>query len=216
LVEFVVVRGANQMMVIGLGWFVSVRDAGVLRGVTTLYGPLNVLVQTVALFGAPVLLGLAPRQRARAIVWMGTGLCFIGAAMTVILLLVPQSVGRAFLGATWSGSGPLILPLGVQAIAVGIVAATFVGIRTVSPRLTLPVQMASSAVFVFLYGLGVWRDGVAGAAWAFGVGTLVQGALGAVVYRREVKKEALRAGARFEATGLETVSKGHASWTTHE
>jgi hypothetical protein len=182
-VEFIAVRGANQLMALSLGVLVAVEAVGALRGVQTLFGPINVLVQAAGLFGAPLVIGLTARRRGRFLVLIGVALGLLAAAMTACLLVLPPSLGRVLLGETWSDTGGLLLPLGLQAVGVAVLAAAMLGVRVVEPRLSLRIQLTSTSCFLVLFGAGVWLGGVEGAAWGFGVGTLVQASLAVTAYR---------------------------------
>lgn len=183
--EFLAVRGANQLMVISTGWLLSAESAGALRGVQTLFGPVNVAVQALSLFGAPLLVGATFAHRTKVLAAMAAVLALAGVVVTGTLLLIPAAVGRQLLGETWSlASSQLILALGLQASAVGVFTAALLGLRLEAPRRTLPVQLVTTMVFVVLFCAGVAVFELNGAAWAFGVGTVAADAIAMWAYLR--------------------------------
>lgn len=183
--EFVAVRGANQLMVISTGWLLSAQSAGALRGVQTLFGPVNVAVQALSFFGAPLLVGASFAHRTKVLGAMAAALALAGVVVTGTFLLIPAAVGRQLLGETWSLAGSqLILALGLQASAVGVFAAALLGLRLEAPRRTLPLQLVTTLVFLMLFGAGVALFDLDGAAWAFGVGTVVADVIAVWAYLR--------------------------------
>ena len=175
--EFLLVRGGNQLMALSLGLFVSVQAVGAIRAVSTLYGPFNVLVQAAALFGAPLVIGLAHVRRTRLLILLGGGLALVAVGVTLVLLIIPDRVGEALLGDTWGQTQGLIVPLGLQAVGVGFLVAAMLGVRVVEPLLSLRIQVASSLCFLVFFGAGVSIAGVQGAAWGFGLGTIAQASI---------------------------------------
>lgn len=182
VLEFVAVRGVSQAMVISLGWFVSLSAAGALRGMTTLYGPIYVLVQAVTLFAAPIVRKRTIRQRTTLLIGVGLALGLVGLMCTATFLLLPDRYGHDLLGSTWIYARALIVPLGLQASCVGAFGAELVGIRLTHPRATLWLQLSSSLWFVVLFLVGVSLFGVRGAAWSIGIGTATQAIAGAAIY----------------------------------
>lgn len=81
VVEFAVGNASSQLAVLGLGLFAAPLAVGALRGATTLFGPLNVLFNSVNAFGPPLFNRLGGRRATtRAAALLGVVLSAVGLA----------------------------------------------------------------------------------------------------------------------------------------
>lgn len=165
LVEFLAMRGTSQSLGLALGGLSGVASAGAYRGASTLSGPLAVLLGTVASFGAPMLRDVESSKRTFWLARLALLLAGLAGGWTLVLALIPESIGRLVLGETWFGARSLLIPLALQTVALGISIPFFMGLRVHWPRVTLWVQLTGSVltVVLFFFGLATW--GVVGAAW---------------------------------------------------
>ncbi|MFF2650219.1 hypothetical protein [Streptomyces sp. NPDC058045] len=175
LVEFAVGNASSQLAVLGLGLFANPLTVGALRGATTLFGPLNVLFNSVNAFAPPVLSRLGGRRRTvRAAAALGLALAATALAWAAVLYALPDRAGRGLLGATWNAAAALLPASGTQYAVMGLGTCALVTLRVLSPRATLSVQVVFSLLSVVLmlggYGLG----GAAGAAWGLAVGSALK------------------------------------------
>ncbi|OIJ66057.1 hypothetical protein [Streptomyces mangrovisoli] len=173
VVEFAVGNASSQIAVLGLGLFAAPLAVGALRGATTLFGPLNVLFNSVNAFGPPLLGGLGGRRATtRAAAGLGLVLCAVGLAWGLVLYGLPDAVGHQLLGATWESASSLLPASGAQYAVMGLGTCALVTLRVLSPRATLSVQVLFSLLSVVLMLAGYLLTASAlGAAWGLAVGS---------------------------------------------
>ncbi|MCX3060958.1 MATE family efflux transporter [Streptomyces beihaiensis] len=178
VVEFAVGNAASQLAVLGLGLFAAPLAVGALRGATTLFGPLNVLFNSVNAFGPPVLSRLGTRRRtARAAAVTGLALLATGLGWGAVLHALPDHVGHQVLGATWGAASGLLPASGAQYAVMGLGTCGLVTLRVLSPRATLPLQVVFSLLSVALMLGGYAFTGSAlGAAWGLAAGSALKAA----------------------------------------
>ncbi len=175
VVEFAVGNASSQLAVLGLGLFADPLAVGALRGATTLFGPLNVLFNSVNAFGPPVLGRLGGRRATiRAAGGLGAVLGVVGLGWAAALYALPGPVGQHLLGATWPPAVALLPATGSQYAVMGLGTCALVTLRVFSPRATLSVQVVFSLLAVVLMLGGYQLDGVLGAAWGLAAGSALK------------------------------------------
>ncbi|MCX4860836.1 hypothetical protein OG426_16715 [Streptomyces canus] len=176
VVEFAVGNASSQLAVLGLGLFAAPLAVGALRGATTLFGPLNVLFNSVNAFGPPLLGRLEGRRATvRAAAVLGLVLCAVGLAWGLVLYALPDGAGRQLLGATWQSASALLPASGAQYAVMGLGTCALVTLRVLSPRATLSVQVVFSLLSVVLMLGGYLLSGSAlGAAWGLAAGSALK------------------------------------------
>ncbi|HEY5835881.1 hypothetical protein [Streptomyces sp.] len=175
VVEFGVANAAGQLAVIGLGLFAAPLAVGALRGATTLFGPMNVLFNSATAFGPPLLgrvRGTDDKVRATAV--LGIALAWTAVAWTVVLMLLPDHVGRRLLGDTWASSAALLPASGSQYAGIALGTSALLTLRVLRPRATLPIQVVFSLASVVFLLAGYRLDGVRGAAWGLCLGSALK------------------------------------------
>lgn len=98
----------------------------------------------------------------------------VAAVNAVILLVLPDALGRLVLSDTWDATEALLLPACVQILALGLIAgprAHLIGSKAVS--VTVPIDIASTVVTLVLGTIGVFIDGAYGAYWGVSSGSVV-------------------------------------------
>lgn len=175
VVEFAVGNASSQLAVLGLGLFANPLAVGALRGATTLFGPLNVLFNSVNAFGPPVLGRFGGRRStARAAALLGVVLAAVALGWAAVLYALPDSMGRRLLGATWQSTAQLLPATGSQYAVMALGTCALVTLRVLSPRATLSLQVVFSLLSVaFMLG-GYGLDGVQGAAWGLALGSALK------------------------------------------
>ncbi|WP_258382499.1 hypothetical protein [Streptomyces sp. NTH33] len=201
VVEFAVGNASSQLAVLGLGLFAAPLAVGALRGATTLFGPLNVLFNSVNAFGPPLLGRLGGRRAtARAAALLGLVLGVVGLAWGLVLHALPDALGHQLLGATWQSASALLPASGAQYAVMGLGTCALVTLRVLSPRATLSVQVVFSLLSVVLMFGGYLLSGSAlGAAWGLAAGSALKAA---AAWTRVVR---LRAQERPTASSLPAV-----------
>ncbi|MET7523306.1 hypothetical protein ACFYSJ_25125 [Streptomyces sp. NPDC005248] len=176
VVEFAVGNASSQLAVLGLGLFAAPLAVGALRGATTLFGPLNVLFNSVNAFGPPLLNRLGGRRATtRATALLGLVLSAVGLAWGLVLYALPDHVGRQLLGDTWRLAATLLPASGAQYAVMGLGTCALVTLRVLRPRATLSVQVVFSLLAVVLMLAGYLLTGSAlGAAWGLAAGSALK------------------------------------------
>ncbi|MGY5033467.1 hypothetical protein ACWC9U_21790 [Streptomyces sp. 900116325] len=176
VVEFAVGNASSQLAVLGLGLFAAPLAVGALRGATTLFGPLNVLFNSVNAFGPPLLNRLGGRSATtRATALLGLVLSAVGLAWGLVLYALPDHVGRQLLGDTWQLAATLLPASGAQYAVMGLGTCALVTLRVLRPRATLSVQVVFSLLAVVLMLAGYLLTGSAlGAAWGLAAGSALK------------------------------------------
>jgi hypothetical protein len=182
--EFVAIRGTSQTLQLAIGWLAGLVAAGALRGVITLFGPLNVLLNAMTAFGIPILKPLPARARDRWVIKLSVVTCAIAALVTLVLYLLPTALGRLILGETWLGAHALVLPIGAQLMALSVGTVVFMALRIEAPKSTLKVNLFTSIFVIAFFMAGYWISGVGGAAWGLFASSLLQTVVGALTYMR--------------------------------
>jgi O-antigen/teichoic acid export membrane protein len=174
--ESLAYAGSNQLTTLAVATAGGLPAAGALRAGQSIYGPANVPLLMLRLVGiaearAAIVRG---RHELRAMVrYLGAAGTAIGAAVLVAVLLVPDSLGRWLFGETWMLASALLVPLGLQKIAIGYSAGSFAGLRVLqAARLTLMLR-TFGALTTFSGGVvGAIVASAEGCAYGLLVGSL--------------------------------------------
>src|SRR5581483_3884126 len=133
--EVLVVRTALQLSYYTVGITAGLSAVGALRGVTALFGPLNIVYLGLSSALVPEgtrLLQESPDVLARQIRLASAALCAIGVGWSAVLLALPDSAGRALLGSSWTNAAPLLVRAALIAVATGIEVGPWVGLRSLA------------------------------------------------------------------------------------
>ena len=131
VVEFLF-RTSNQLTIYAVGLVGGIAVVGSLRAAWVLFGPLNILFLGAFDFAVPEvsrLLTHGERAFKRAIDVLSVGLGAVGLAWTILLLLLPSTVGEALLGQSWSSARPLLIPIGIVVMTSGITIGPWAALR---------------------------------------------------------------------------------------
>lgn len=188
LMEFFAVRATSQLLALGLGAVAGLAASGAFRAVTTLLGPLNILISSVNTFGLP-LLTRAEGQRQRPLLpVLGLSIAVLAIAVTLGLWSIPADAGRYVLGETWDAAHSLIPPFGLQAAVLAFGSVYLIALRAAAPKRTLPLLLLTSACTVPLFAFGYLAGGVGGAAWGQCVASAIQVVLVTASYLRHTRR----------------------------
>jgi hypothetical protein len=169
--EYLVNLGAFNaaLAIIGaLGWLSIV---GAIRGAQVLLGPLRVFTQAAQSFGLSEVARRAagnPGGLLRDCALVSLALGGMPAVATGLYVLMPDAWGRAMLGDTWSGAREVLVPVGGQLVATGILGGALLGLQTLGhARLSFAASLAQ-APFTLVLGVGgALVVGLVGAATGF-------------------------------------------------
>jgi O-antigen/teichoic acid export membrane protein len=93
---------------------------------------------------------------------------------TIIMLVLPDTLGRLVLGETWEYTQPLLLAAGIQVVLLGLITgprAALLGLGIV--RVSIPLDIISSLLYTVLMVIGAYINGALGAVWAVAAGLAV-------------------------------------------
>jgi hypothetical protein len=189
VVEFGVGNAGTQLAIIGLGVFGNPLAVGALRGAATLFGPMNVFFNAAQGFGPPLLNRLhAPANKARAAALAGGALATVAGCWALILVLLPDSLGRELLGDTWDTAAALLPATGSQYVFMALGVTGLLTLRVLRPRATLPIQLVFSLVSVCCLLGGYALGGVLGAAWGLCLGSAAKSAAAWLRVRTDLRR----------------------------
>lgn len=123
LASFIAIMGAHQITLLLIAGLGTPADVGALRAAQVVLGPLNLLGYALQAFAVPEIARRRPggRRALQAAAALSTLLVLANLVWGVALLVMPDRVGSALLGDTWTNAQE-VLPaslLGLVAIGVG-------------------------------------------------------------------------------------------------
>lgn len=170
---------ASQLRLYGLGAISGLAAVGALRGAELLLGPVNLIIMGIGgLMAVPEAARLVQHDTRRFrsfIAMLGVVLAAAGLLWGAVLYtLLPASLGRQLLGATWESAAELLVPITLMMAFFGVWASAWTGIRAMAAaRRGLQAQIIGASAFLAGGLLGAVFDGAAGAAWGSALGNMV-------------------------------------------
>ncbi|NHA01519.1 hypothetical protein G5V59_21625 [Nocardioides sp. W3-2-3] len=126
----------------------------------------------------------------------------------VVLLLLPDSVGRLLLKDVWEPTQALLLPATVQMVLYAAICGTragLLGMRAVHK--TVRIDIATTVILTTAICVGVVVGGVTGAYWALVVGQVICNVIWWATYLRHRPEDRVGAPAP-EETGSQSGDSG--------
>ena len=200
-VEGVILSGAQQILLVAISVIAGLASVAAVRAGQVLMNALHIATYGIYLAIVPEAVRLLTRSAAalrRLCLAVAAGLSAITAAWTVVLLLLPEPVGRALLGETWPLARAVIVPMALVTIGGAIQIGGVVGLRAFAAAgRSLRARIASSAL-MFVGGIaGAILGGAIGTAWGMAIGVLA----GSLVWWYELWVEMRIAGEHRAAEG---------------
>lgn len=192
----------SQLVLFALGALVSLAAVGSVRGAQLLLGPAYVLSIGVHLSMVPEASRLIDSpQRFRRLTLLASGaLSVAGTAWGLVLLLLPDSVGRQLLGESWPGARSVLLPIALSVIIPLATAGPRIGLRALEEATRTLHAAAVQFVLTVVGGIcGALVGGVVGAAWGMALGTCLAG----IAWWLELLRATRRQAARIRQTGTD-------------
>jgi len=96
----------------------------------------------------------------------------------VVLLVLPDSLGRVVLGETWDETKPLLFATGLQIVLLGLITgprAALLGLRAV--RVSIPLDIIGSLLLLVTMVVGGVVNDALGAVWAVAAGQTLMAAV---------------------------------------
>lgn len=97
----------------------------------------------------------------------------VALVMLVVLVTLPDALGRLVLGQTWEPAQPLLLPTGLLIVEMGLITGPrsgLLGLRKVGSAMVIDLGQAATLLTATVIGALV--DGAVGVAWAVAIGQL--------------------------------------------
>jgi O-antigen/teichoic acid export membrane protein len=175
--EFVGTFGASQAALSVTGGIAGLGAVSQLRGAQVAYGPLLTLSNGIRVAGTPI----AVRERAkggnrlrRVTTVVGGGMAFLVLVWTVLLLVMPDSVGEAVLGDSWDLARQVIPAVAVNNLATAWAAGLLVTLRALADaRRSLRGRLATGGLRLVGAAIGAAVAGGPGAAWGLAIGAVI-------------------------------------------
>jgi O-antigen/teichoic acid export membrane protein len=168
--DFLLGAGALQGGILLIGAIAGIDNLGSLRAAQVLTGPLLVLFAAAMAFGLPEVSRRAATLSA-AVQWRlavaVTSLMLTVAMVYVgVLLLIPNGLGIALLGDTWSGASDVLLPISlVAAFSGGCLGPVIVILALGQSKATFRLTAIEAVMVLAAMLIGANVGGAVGAAW---------------------------------------------------
>jgi len=189
LLSYTSTQGAALAGSSAVGGIVGARALGAVQGTVLLVRPFGTFQLAAVAAGVSDIArstDLAHAQRrARQISVFTT--C-VAAVNVAIMLVIPDNVGEAFLGATWHAAKPLLIPTGVQILMLGVITGARAGL--LGSRLihrTVVIDVIGTVVLLVATVSGAALGGVKAALWAVAGAQAVMSAVWWLVFVTEMR-----------------------------
>lgn len=185
LVGSVASQGAMLTGTSGVGLVAGAKELGSGIGATLMVRPfMTFQIAAVAAGVSDVANDRADHEKVRRHVKRTTVVTTsIAVVNTIIMLVLPDALGRLVLGQTWDYAEPLLLGAGVQIVMLGLITgprAALLGVGAV--RKSIPLDIIGSLLYMVAMVIGAAIDGAYGAVWAVAGALTVMTAVWWLVY----------------------------------
>lgn len=134
-----------------------------IAGASQLMSPINTLLAVVSLWVLPRAMRRPRASRPRIILASGAAISAISLLWTIVITLLPDSIGQALLGATWATASTVVpyvglqFSIGVFAIAAGVALSSLraFGFAVYASVLLAAGRLANALVGSILFGTAV-------------------------------------------------------------
>lgn len=198
MLEYLVGVGAFQGGLLLIGGALGVSDIGALRAAQVLIGPIGILSTAAMSFGVPEVARRTclPGATMRIAAAASGVLVAVTALYSAVILLIPDSLGEALLGDTWTGASAVLLPVALGSVVAGgkLGPAIFTyGLGLARKTIRLVSLLAVLAV-VFM-AIGAQLAQATGLAWGLALAQAVVMPWWFLLLRQAVRSGAKPAGA---------------------
>lgn len=174
LAEFVSLTGEGQLMLYAIALVTSLSAVAAVRGGLLLLGPINIIGFGAILAGVPEavrLLERDPRKLILASVVVSAGLATLTVLWAAVVLLIPSQLGVSAIGTVWYTARPLVVPLALCLVALGVVMSAVISLRALAAaRRSMRARLLVSPVVLCSGLIGAALAGAPGAAWGLVIG----------------------------------------------
>jgi len=141
---------------------------------------------------------------------ISSGLTALAFSWGVVVMLIPERLGRALLKTSWDPGRQLAIPVIAFAIAAGFAQGPTIGLRALAAAKESLHARVITAPVVILGGLvGAITEGAAGAAWGLAIGNAARAAACFTFYKRAVIARERSLGAQVHELPADAVPHTH-------
>jgi len=174
LAEFVSLTGEGQVMLYAIALVTSLSAVAAVRGGLLLLGPINIVGFGAILAGVPEAVRLLERDPRKLILASGVvsgALVALTMLWAGLVLLIPTHIGVSAIGTVWYTARPLVVPLALCLVALGVVMGAVISLRALAAaRRSMRARLLVSPVVLCSGLIGAALAGAPGAAWGLVVG----------------------------------------------
>lgn len=186
LLSYAATQGSTLIASIGILAISGLRALGSVRGTLLLMSPI-VTFQAASIAAGVAEVSRLPTEgdHLRKHVTKTTALTTVVAMLTMLVLLfLPDELGKMVLGETWEPTKPLLLPASVQMILLALISgprSAMLGMRAV--KITVRIDVVSTIIALGATIIGVVVADAFGAFWALAIGQAIIAITWWIVYR---------------------------------
>ena len=184
-VEFLMISGAPQLVLLVVAAVSGYAEAGGLRGAIVLLGPVILLATGAAIATVPEGVRLKDRDPAR----LRRVVCLVAAALSVVVVVwsaaasrLPDRAGEALLGQTWHLAQEITFPLGLAVAGTAASVGLAAGLRSLAAARR---SLLATIPAVLLLVAGGITGGVLGGGVGAARGMVIPAWIGAGLYLRQ-------------------------------
>lgn len=168
LISYASGQGAALATLTGVGAIAGARARGGLQGTLLVIRPyttfqLSAVASGVGEISRYGLQGASARRHVTRTTFLTVGVALLTGA---VMLLLPDSLGKLLLGATWDATKPLLLPTCALLLAIGLLTGPRIGLLGMRAiQKAVVIDVVSTAVVLATTLGGAVLAGVTGAVW---------------------------------------------------
>lgn len=172
--EALIVSAAQPLTLLVIGAIAGLAVVGTIRAGQVLMNALHIASFGVLLFGVPEGARLLTRSTGhllRLCLVVASGLMLLALAWGTFLLVLPDDIGQALMGANWEAATSVLIPATVMAMAAGAQSGAHIGLRALAAaRRSLSARIVSSTMVSLGGLLGAAIGGAVTGSWGMAVG----------------------------------------------
>jgi O-antigen/teichoic acid export membrane protein len=205
--------GVNEATSYGVGAAAGLRALGTLRAGLLLLGPFNIALMGLSVVVLPETsraLARSVHALRRMVRGISSGLTALAFSWGVVVMLIPERLGRALLKTSWDPGRQLAIPVIAFAIAAGFAQGPTIGLRALAAaKESLRARVITAPVVIFGGLVGAITEGAAGAAWGLAIGNAARAAACFIFYKRAVIARERSLGAQVHELPADAVPHTH-------
>jgi O-antigen/teichoic acid export membrane protein len=175
--EFLALSASNQLLLYGVTGISGLVAGGAIRAGQVLLGPLHVIQGGAWLVALPEQVRSVRRGKRRFValsVALSGALGLAALGYGVLVILVPDELGRTLFGPTWANAADVVLPLALANIGIGLWMGAVLGLRAMEQaRRSFRARLISSPLTVVGGVVGALLGDAPGAAWGVAIATAI-------------------------------------------